>query len=225
MKRFLKKFLRSNWGQALLSFLGYNYIKFVYRTSSWEYINKSIIETYLKENKPFIICFWHGRLMMLPLAWQWSQLFKMIISTHGDGALIAKVSKYFRIGCIEGSTTRGGAKASLQIIQSSKEGIVIGITPDGPRGPLHTVSPGTVSLAKWTQADLIPVSYATRRRRILKTWDQFHFSLPFTKGVFVIGNPVPYPLDDKDFNKVSETLKQHLDLATSQADSYVQPKN
>jgi lysophospholipid acyltransferase (LPLAT)-like uncharacterized protein len=224
MKRFLKKFLRSNWGQDILSFIGYSYIQLVYRTSSWKYINKNVIETYISSGKPFIICFWHGRLMMLPLGWQWSQPFKILISTHRDGALITKVLKYFSIGCIEGSTTRGGTKASLQIIQSFKEGTIIGITPDGPKGPVCTVSAGTVSLAKWVQADLIPVSYATQRRRILKTWDKFHFSLPFTKGVFVVGSPVPYPQEDESFNKTAKELKKNLEQATYDADIYVQAK-
>lgn len=224
MKRFVKKFLRSYTGQKILSFISYNYTKFVYVTSCWNYIHKEIIDDYLDKGKPFMICFWHGRLMMLPLAWQWSQPFKMLQSSHGDGLLIAKVLKYFQIGCIEGSSTRGGVKASLQIIRSSKEGIIIGITPDGPKGPACQVSTGTVTLAKWIQADLIPVSYATRSRVLLKTWDKFHFSLPFTKGVFVIGEPVPYPQNEEDLKIAAIGLKDNLNHATHDAELYVKSK-
>lgn len=219
MKSILKKFLRSQAGQRILSFLGYVYIQLIYRTSHWDYINKDIIADYLKAGKPFIICFWHGRLMMLPLAWQWPHPFSMLLSAHGDGALIAKVLAYFEINSVEGSTTRGGAKAVRHLLKFSKEGGIIGMTPDGPRGPVHTVSKGTVALAKWLQADLIPVSYATRQRRLLKTWDNFHWPLPFTRGAFIIGQPVPYPLNDQGLEQASYQLKETLDAITQQVDT------
>ena len=221
MKRLSKKFLRSTVGQVILSFLGYAYIQLVYRSSCWQYKNRHIIERYINTNKPFIICFWHGRLMMLPLAWQWDKPFKMLLSEHGDGTLIAKILKLFKIGCVAGSTTRGGAKASLALIQLSREGMTIGITPDGPRGPIHKVSPGTAALAKWTQADLIPVTFTTRRRRHLKTWDDFLFPFPFTKGVFAIGDPIPYPKDDSEFTQTTAALQESLNTLTVQADDEI----
>ncbi len=221
MKRLLKKILRSTVGQAVLAFLGYVYIQLVYRTSRWQYKNRHIVEQHLNANKPFIICFWHGRLMMMPLAWQWTRPFKVLVSKHGDGTFIGKVVRYFGVDCVTGSTTRGGAKASLALIQLSREGVIIGITPDGPRGPIHKVSPGTVALAKWMQADLIPVTFSTRQRRHLKTWDRFLFPFPFTKGVFVIGDPIPYPKDDSDLSQTTAALQESLNTLTAQADDWV----
>ncbi len=221
VKEFFKKVLRSDGVQSLLGWIGYFYIQSVYRTSRWSYSNRSILCQYIEQQKPFIICFWHGRLMMLPLAWQWSKPFTMLLSEHGDGALIAKVLKHFHIQHTKGSTTRGGAKAVRHLIHFSSTGGIIGITPDGPRGPTTTVSPGTVTLSKWLQADLIPVSYATRRRRILKTWDRFHFPLPFTQGAFIVGTPVPYPTDSETTEKARILLKIELDKITQQADEQV----
>ena len=221
MKRNLKKFLRSSVVQIILSFLGYVYIYFVYRTSRWTYKNRHIIEDYLKAHKPFIICFWHGRLMMLPLAWQWKKSFKMLLSEHGDGAFIAKILKYFKIGFVPGSSTRGGTKALLELIHAAKEGTIIGITPDGPRGPSQKVSAGTIALSKWTQADLIPVTYSVRHRRHLKTWDHFLIPLPFSKGCFAIDDPIPYPKNEDNFTKIAEALEQSLNRITTKADEWV----
>eukprot|EP01037_Dinobryon_pediforme_P016836 gene16836-17018_t len=58
---------------------------------------------------------------------------------------------------ISGSTTRGGAKAALALVKAVRSGVIIGITPDGPKGPAYKVSPGIVTIAKLVQADIIPV--------------------------------------------------------------------
>ena len=217
MKRFFKNFLRSKLGQNVLSLLGYLYIQLVYRTSRWDYKNRHIIEEYLKTDRPFMVCFWHGRLMMLPLAWQWGRPFKMLISEHGDGTIIGKVVRYFKLGWVAGSTTRGGAKASLALIQLSRGGTIIGITPDGPRGPACRVSRGTVALARWTQADLIPVTFSVRNGRYLKTWDRFLIPRPFTRGVFSIGTPIPYAKEGDDSQTI-EALEEALNSLNAEAD-------
>ncbi|RZI46557.1 lysophospholipid acyltransferase family protein [Candidatus Finniella inopinata] len=220
MKRFFKKISRSKLGQNILSFLGYVYIQLVYRTSRWDYKNRHIIEEYLKAGKPFMVCFWHGRLMMMPLAWQWDRPFKVLVSEHGDGTFIGKVVRYFKVGWVAGSTTRGGAKASLALIQLLRGGTIIGITPDGPRGPACKVSRGTAVLARWTQADLIPVTFSARNRRHLKTWDRFLLPLPFTRGVFAIGAPIPYAKEGEDSHTIT-ALEEALNVLNAEADEWV----
>ena len=37
---------------------------------------------------------------------------------------------------------------------------------------------------------IVPITYATSRRRVLRTWDRFHLALPFGRGVFLWGEPI-----------------------------------
>ncbi len=78
--RILPNFIKTKFGQRIIAWVGATYIKFVYQTSVWTFYNKSIIDDYIKDNKPFIVCFWHHRLLMLPKGWQWDRPFKMLLS-------------------------------------------------------------------------------------------------------------------------------------------------
>lgn len=199
-----------------LAFLASLYIRFVHMTSSWDWIGREYPESYIKNNKPFLTCFWHGRLVMLCYAWpSKTKPFHMLISHHHDGKLISEIVGHFGIKTISGSTNRGGTKALKQIVDFLKNGNVIGITPDGPRGPCHSVSEGTVAIAKLAGVDVLPVTFSTSRHKIFSSWDQFFLALPFSKGVIAWGSPISGKLS-KD--KLQENIRQALIDLNHQAD-------
>jgi lysophospholipid acyltransferase (LPLAT)-like uncharacterized protein len=199
------------------------YIRFVFHTTQWHYEGLHILEDYNKENRPFIACFWHSRLAMLPCLWQWKRPFCMLLSGHRDGQLIGRVLKLFNIGTVSGSSTRGGTEAARSLIHWVKEGAVIGITPDGPRGPARQLkNDGVALISKLTKADVICGSYAISRRKILNTWDSFYFPLPFSKGVFYIADPIPFPTSDTSIEAFSKTLQDQLDEAVNLSDEMVE---
>lgn len=221
MKRILKKILASSGFQVFLAWIGYLYIRLVYLTCRWKRINLECIDRYIAEDKPFIICFWHGRLAMLPAGWRWKKPFQMLLSSHRDGQLIANVLGHFGMDVISGSTTRGGAKAALALVKAVRSGIIIGITPDGPKGPAYKVSPGIVTIAKLVQADIIPVSYSVSRHKTLKTWDRFHFPLPFGRGIFAVSDPIPYPISDEDLRSCQDQIEKSLNQITNKIDASI----
>ena len=114
----------------------------------------------------------------------------MLISAHRDGRIIAEAMTYFGIETIAGSTSRGGSAALRAMLKRLKEGGCVGITPDGPRGPAMTVSIGIVNVARLARVPIMPLTYATSRRRVLATWDRFHLALPFGRGVYLWGEPI-----------------------------------
>lgn len=200
---------------SILSFLGMLYIRFVYHTCRWRYINFDILNAYDRKG-PFILCFWHQRLLMLPYAWPISEPFKMLISSHSDGQLIARIIKYFNIGTIHGSSNKKGAEALLKLLKSLKKGVTVGITPDGPKGPCQKAKPGLYVLSKLSKIPVIPIVYATSRRKILKTWDHFHLPLPFGKGILMYADPIASPLNesqDEWLTKVEQKMNQLLETA------------
>lgn len=195
MKSFLSRLLRITAIQNILAFVAYAYIKIVYLTGKWKIQNVDIIESYIAQNKPFIISFWHGHLLMLAPAWKWKTPVHMLISNHRDGKMISKAMGHFGIHTISGSTDKKGFEAARTILQKLKMGHVIGITPDGPRGPREKVSLGIVHLAHLGFVDVIPVAYSCSPIKLLRSWDHFRIAKPFCKGVLVIGKPIQ-PIED-----------------------------
>ena len=80
------------------------YIRIVYRTTNWQIEGAEWPRRLRAQGKPFILAFWHGRLLMIPMAWQRLAPMHMLISAHPDGQIIADAVTYFGVDSIAGST-------------------------------------------------------------------------------------------------------------------------
>ena len=195
------------------------YIRFVFKTIRWQKKDWHHVESYWRDQKPFITCFWHNRLLMTCFAWQADYPFHMLISAHKDGQLIAQTVAHFNIGTVQGSTAKGGTFALKTLLKFLKKGCTIGITPDGPRGPRFKVSQGITAIARLSQLDIIPVCYATRHRIVLKSWDRFILALPFGNGVIQWGKPIRYDdVHHDESTTVAHLVEQSLNKLADEAD-------
>lgn len=220
MKRIIKSFVHSRFVQRFLVRFVWLYLRFVYITSSWDFIGKDQVQKVFDSGIPLIICFWHGRMAMHPCAWHWDRPFSMLLSKHRDGSFIRDVLGCFNIQSIEGSTSRGGAQAAVQIVRALKQGVTVGVTPDGPRGPHEKVSQGVAYLAKMSGAHVIAVSFSQSRMKRLKTWDKFCFPVPFSKGVFYVSPPIEVKDNDEEL-EVMQKIEEALLNAGESADRLV----
>jgi len=209
MKKLLKAFFQSNSGQSFLAGLAAFYIRLVYYTTRWQKVGFEIPIRYLDQNKPFITVFWHAKLFMLAYAWPSIKPFYMLISYHHDGKLISRTVGHFGIQTIFGSTNRGGIHALKNIFSQLKQGNVIGITPDGPRGPRHSIAKGLLHIAHKANVDIIPVSYATTHGKFFRSWDRFFLPFPFGKGLLAWGDPIKEPQTFK-LSSLEKSLEKHL---------------
>lgn len=191
----VKKILQSRVTMAIACFVAALYIRLVRYTGRWRIEGEAIPESFRESGKPFILSFWHGRLLMMPYCWRRTDLVNMLISGHRDGRLISQTVKHFDIDSVVGSTTRGGAQAMRSLIRLIRDGGIVGITPDGPRGPRMRVGEGAVALARLAGAPVIPATFAASRRRVAGSWDRFVLALPFSRGVFLWGEPLEVPRD------------------------------
>ncbi len=78
-----------------------------------------------------------------------------LISQHKDGEAITRTVEYLGIHSIRGSSSKGGAKALISAIKEIKAKNDVAITPDGPRGPRHSVADGIVAISKKTNARIL----------------------------------------------------------------------
>jgi lysophospholipid acyltransferase (LPLAT)-like uncharacterized protein len=185
-----RRLLRSERLLGVLCWAIQLYIRLVFATNRWQSEGGGPARELRAEGRPFILAFWHGRLLMIPMEWRRMAPMHMLISGHRDGRIIARAVTYFGIGSIAGSSTRGGRAALRAMLRRLAAGECVGITPDGPRGPAMRASAGIVTIARHAGVPIVPISFATSRRRVLKSWDRFHLALPFGRGIYLWGEPI-----------------------------------
>ena len=186
----LKRLTRHDWTRRIACWFVAQYIRIVRRTGFWRVENERVPKRLWAEGQPFILAFWHGRLLMMPYSWSPKVKINMLISQHVDGQLIARTVSHFGIATVAGSSSRGGVAALRRILGALKAGECVGFTPDGPRGPRGRASPGIVYAARLAGVPIVPCSYGVTRRRVLGSWDRFVLALPFARGVFLWGDPI-----------------------------------
>ena len=205
---------------VFLSWMIHKYIILVFKTTRWKGEGKEIFESYWKQKKPFIVCFWHNRLLMQSYLWDKSPLkFNMLISSHQDGQLIAETIGRLGIDTIYGSTSHGGTEALREMIAAAKKGECIGITPDGPRGPRFKASKGIAHVAYLTGLDVVPCAYATSYRKVWKSWDRFILAFPFGRGAMVIGAPLSCPRTKEEIDPLRQKIEDALQDVCRRADA------
>ncbi len=216
----VKTLTRTEGVRRFLCWLAAQYIRLVHATGRWQVVGGELPRAFWDEGRPFILAFWHGRILMMPYCWRRRQPIRMLISQHRDGQIIARTVSHFGIETIVGSSSKGGTAALRAMLQSLKGGTCVGITPDGPRGPRMRASEGIVQVAKLSGRPIIPCSFSTRRRKILGSWDRFSVALPFSRGVFVWGTPIAVAADAKasDLAKAREAVEAGLNAITDEAD-------
>lgn len=170
-------------------------MRIIWHTGRWKLIGSEHLDALHDSNSPYILCFWHGRLLMMPYSWQHHTAFFMLISGHRDGEMIADTIRRHGINHIKGSSSKGGMRAMRAMLKELKAGNCIGITPDGPRGPRMRASDGVISVARLSGAAILPVTYSASPAKIINSWDRFMVPLPFCRGELRYGPPVYVPRD------------------------------
>lgn len=202
----LKRILHGRWAVRLAADTIALYVRLVRATSRWETHGEENIRAFWDSDKPCIVAFWHGRLLMMPPAWQTERKMHVLISQHRDGELIARAMDRFGILSIRGSSAKrgqdkGGGAALRGIVQTLKRGDYIGFTPDGPRGPRMRASLGVVAAARLGKVPIVPICYGVARRHVFRSWDRFLLPWPFNRGVTMWGTPI-------DVSDTHETLEE-----------------
>ena len=208
------------WSRRIVSRWGADYIRLVHRTGRWRTVGDEIPRAFWDAGRPFIIAFWHGRLLMPPMAWRPGMRMNMLISARGDGPLIAAIIARLDLGTAWGSSTRKGSRAYRTMARALARNEYAGMTPDGPRGPLMRAALGIVSLARLSGAPVVPLSYSASRTVERGGWDRLLVPLPFSRGVFVWGEPVAVArrATEAEQEAARREIEDRLNAITAEAD-------
>ena len=228
--QWIKTFGRNDRLRSMVSWLTALYIRFVYFTGRWTIVGEEHPRALWQDGKPFLVAFWHGRILMMPQAWRTTMPVKLLISKHRDGAIIADAIAHLGLDTVRGSSSKdgnkGGARALRAMVKAVKAGQSVGITPDGPSGPFMRASDGVCATARLAGVPILPATYAARSRKVMKSWDRFIVALPFTKGVIMWGEPIfiDAKASPEDLELARDRVEQAMIDLTREADLLVGAK-
>jgi lysophospholipid acyltransferase (LPLAT)-like uncharacterized protein len=188
-----KKERKVSWavrlGRPLLTVLGW--------TWRIEEVNADAWKSLVKSGKPYILSSWHGQL----LAHIWANRFRNIsamVSEHGDGEIISRIMSNWGYRTVRGSSSRGGKRALLEMVDDLVAGKAFAITPDGPRGPAGTPAAGILVASSRSGVAIVPMRSEASRSWRLKSWDRFEIPKPFAKVRVYYGEPWVAPNADAE---------------------------
>ncbi|HXN35147.1 MAG TPA: DUF374 domain-containing protein [Opitutaceae bacterium] len=134
--------------------------------------------------QPTIFVLWHNRLFMVAeivRRFRGGHPVHGLVSASKDGAWLSAYYMVAGLGAVRGSSSRLGREAATALVGTLRSGDDIGITPDGPRGPVYEMKPGAVIVARRAQARVVLIGMEFESAWRLPSWDGFHVPRPFSR--------------------------------------------
>jgi hypothetical protein len=174
-----------------------------------------------EQRVPVIYALWHSHVFFVPLFRTYERrAVSVLLSAHRDAQIVGVAARLRGIRLVFGSSTRGGAKAYLQLLTVLQSGESVVMTPDGPKGPAERVKSGVIRLAQQSGCAIVPVALASSRLHRLKSWDRSLLPLPFSKAVFQLGSPLYCP-DEAPLEPLQQQLEAAIQATVARAASRV----
>jgi lysophospholipid acyltransferase (LPLAT)-like uncharacterized protein len=131
---------------------------------------------------------WHGT---FPLE---GQGLCVMVSSHRDGEIIARMLARRGFALARGSSTRGGARALRDFARAAREQTSdLVVTIDGPRGPAREAKPGVLYSASLTGLPIVPIGVWAERAWYMKSWDRLIIGKPFSRVAISFGEELHIP--------------------------------
>ncbi|MCC7251726.1 glycosyltransferase N-terminal domain-containing protein [Hyphomicrobium sp.] len=213
--------------RRIAGLLGERYTRFVYTTSTIA-LDPPDARERVAALHPFILSMWHGQFVLMPTLHEFNEKtfpVSAIVARHKDAVAIKTLLEKFDITVVEGAGAahrkkdRGGAAALRGAMRLLKDGRTFSMTADIPPGPARQAGLGIVTLARFSGRPIVPFAVATSRFLVFPTWSRLTINLPFSKLVYVIGDPiwVPAEADAAALEDYRRAVEAGLNKATERA--------
>jgi lysophospholipid acyltransferase (LPLAT)-like uncharacterized protein len=201
---------RKRFEAAAIAAIGTPVIEALGGTYHWRESGAGHFDAVRRMGRQPILALWHGRILAATLYFRDRGVIAMT-SRNFDGEWIARLMRRFGYGAARGSTSRGGARALVQLRKDMAEGHPAAFTVDGPRGPARHVQAGAVWLASVTGNPILPFHIEASRFWTVDSWDQHQVPKPGSDLAIAIGDPMDVP-GDADANAI-ERARVELEAA------------
>jgi hypothetical protein len=166
--------------------------------------------------------FWHEYLLA-PLYLRGHCNLTMLLSMHRDADILVHVARHMGFKSIRGSSTRGGAKATRELMRVSQR-MNLCTGPDGPRGPRRNLAPGPVYLASRLGLPLVVMGIGYDRPWRMNTWDRFAIPRPGSRARLIPSPPlnIPRKLDRDGLEQYRLRVETLLNRLTLEAEAWAE---
>lgn len=164
---------------------------------------------------------WHGRIL-LPVFVLRGKPICAIASLSRDGELLHRVYSRFGGVSVRGSTNRQALQALRGATRMLRDGYLLTMTPDGPKGPAGQVQGGILLMAQKAGTPIIPVGAAAQPAWYLHTWDRFLVPYPLARATVTFGEPlfIPPQADGAQLDHLAHVLEQRINAMIAQAEAF-----
>lgn len=216
--------LRNPVIQVVLAWLVATWLRFCFATIRWTRENEAVAEAVWKAGGGVLIVFWHSRGAVSIASWplERAQPTKGLVSLSRDGEFMVKMVGRLGFPAIRGSSAKktgedkGGAAALREILRQLKVG-GLALSPDGPRGPVREMGPGTPVMAKLSKRPVLFLGVSCNPSIRLNTWDRYMLPLPFGRGA-VVWDIAEYP-EGETPEAVAAVWQETLTAVEARADA------
>jgi lysophospholipid acyltransferase (LPLAT)-like uncharacterized protein len=152
----------------------------------------------LSPTRTFMVCHFHQSLLAILGPHHHLPIVTMA-SKSRDGEITSKYLESIGIRVVRGSSSRGGAFASFEMMKALRDGFHAVINVDGPRGPQKAVKPGSIELARRCGVPMVPlVARAMHEFTLKRSWDQFRIPMPCSRVALIYGKPITFSPAEPD---------------------------
>ena len=230
-KRVVRSVLKSRAATEIAGSLAHGFMRLVHRTNPLVKGSDDIAEA-IDGHLPVIVAYWHGQHIFAPLLRPKGLPMVALLSKNSDAELNATLLRKVGVDAIRGSggrdtaqkLERGGARALIQLKRKLDEGISVNMIADISKSEPRFAGAGIVTLAKISGRPILPLAFATSRRKVIeKSWDKTTINLPFGKGAVALG-PLIYVeknANETDIGLARNALTSALNEATLRANTLV----
>jgi lysophospholipid acyltransferase (LPLAT)-like uncharacterized protein len=159
------------------------------RTLTWKVEGAEHYDAIIKSGRQPILACWHGRILT-GLYYFRHRGIVALASQNFDGEWIARILQRFGYSTARGSTSRGGARALIQLRRELAAGHGVAFTVDGPRGPARVAQGGAAWLAGATGQPILPFHLEADRFWTTRSWDKAQIPKPASTVAIVLGQPI-----------------------------------
>lgn len=185
-------------GYKLAVYLGWCLVELLWRTARIRVVGEEHLQAMITEHGAVVPVCWHQHLLICAryVAARRIPGLKVgyLISPSLDGEAPTMLAKMYGAEVIRGSGTYTGTQAVRQLYKYVKSDHLSPlITPDGPRGPRFEFKGGALTIAQLCGVPVVPLAFAARPAKVLRTWDKFVLPPPFARIVVAVGEPIVPP--------------------------------
>ncbi len=169
---------------------------------------------YLKNGGRVLLCCWHQQFFSVIRHFKTYAIYhpSLMISQSKDGNIISGIAEKSGWHAVRGSSSRDGGRALREMISHLKHSGLAAHVVDGPRGPAGVIKAGVISLARATEAVVVPVYATSDRAWYFKSWDRFMLPKPFARVTLRFGEMLDLTStgSDEDFEPHRALLQETM---------------